>query len=209
MNFYDGKSGFITVITGPMFAEKSGELVNRCKKEEKYGGKKVIAFKPSNDNRFSDDEIVSRLGLKMEAVSINKIIDKELEKEILKTSEGYDIVAFDEVQFFDDKIVDVVFEIAYRGSHVIVAGLDLDFRARPFGYTGDLMAISDKIVKKTAYCACCGRPAQFTQRLVDALPAEDGPIELIGDKESYEPRCRSCFVPPHKVREYNKAVIDV
>lgn len=199
MTFYDGRSGFITVISGPMFAEKSGELVNRCMKEEKYAGKKVIAFKPSNDNRFAEDEIVSRLGPKMKAISINKEINDDLEQEILKQSKGCDIVAFDEAQFFSEKIVDIVFEIAYQGSHVIVAGLDLDFRAKPFGYMGELMTIADEVIKKTAFCPCCGRPARFTQRLVDGFPAKEGPIELIGDTDSYEPRCRNCYVPPFKV----------
>lgn len=198
MTFYDGKSGFITVIVGPMFAEKSGELVNQCKKAEKYAGKKVLAFKPSNDNRFGEDEIVSRLGLRMKAISISKNIDAALQKEILELSKDCDIVAFDEAQFFSKEIVDIIFEIAYQGSHVIVAGLDLDFRAKPFGYMGDLTAIADEVIKKTAYCPCCGRPARFTQRLVDGYPAKDGPIELIGDTESYEPRCHNCYVPPYK-----------
>lgn len=198
MTFYDGRSGFITVISGPMFSEKSGELVNRCMKAEKYSGKKVIAFKPNNDNRFAEDEIVSRLGHKMKAVSINQIINQNLEEEILKLCNNCDIVAFDEAQFFSERIVNIVFEIASRGSHVIVAGLDLDFRAKPFGHMGELMAIADEVIKNTAFCPCCGRPARFTQRLIDGFPAKEGPIELIGDTESYEPRCRNCYVPPYK-----------
>lgn len=206
MNCLESNSGFITVITGPMFAEKSGELVNRLKKEEKYGRKKVIAFKPSNDNRFSENEIVSRLGLRINAISINKKISKKEKEIIFKLSKQYDIVAFDEAQFFSKEIVHIVSELAFQGKHIIIAGLDLDFRAKPFGFMGDLMAIADKVIKKTAYCACCGRPAQFTQRLINGLPAEDGPIELIGDTEQYEPRCRLHFIPPHKAREYNKKI---
>lgn len=198
MTFYDGRSGFITVISGPMFSEKSGELVNRCMKAEKYSGKKVIAFKPNNDNRFAEDEIVSRLGQKMKAISINQIINENLKEEILKLSNGCHIVAFDEAQFFSEKIVDIVSEIASYGSHVIIAGLDLDFRGKPFGHMGELMTIADEVIKNTAYCPCCGRPARFTQRLVDGFPAKEGPIELVGDIEKYEPRCRNCYVPPYK-----------
>lgn len=201
MTFHDGKSGFISFYTGPMFAEKSGELINICKKEEQYAGKKVIAFKPSNDNRFSNDEIVSRLGLKIKAISINKTIDDELEKEIFRLTESCDIVAFDEVQFFNERIIHIVQELAYKGCHVILAGLNLDFRAKPFGYVGDLMAMSDMVIHKKAYCACCGRPANFTQRLINGEPAKEGPVVLIGDTESYEPRCRICFVQPDKVEE--------
>lgn len=199
MTFFDGKSGFITVISGPMFAEKSGELVNIVMKEEKYAGKKVIAFKPSNDNRFAEDEIVSRLGLKMNAVSIQKQIDKELQEEIMTRSKDCEIVAFDEAQFFSERIVKLVEDLAFLGSHVIIAGLDLDFRGKPFGHMGELSVLADEVIKKTAFCPCCGRPARFTQRLVDGLPAREGPIELIGDVERYEPRCRSCYVPPYRL----------
>jgi len=198
MLYFDGKSGFITVITGPMFSEKSGELIKRCKKLEEYGRKKIITFKPSIDNRFSVNEIVSRIGLKMKATSINKVIDEEIYKKIMEKTKFCDVVAFDEAQFFNERIVDITKELAYQGKIVIISELNLDYRGKPFGSMGELMAQADEIVNLTAYCSCCGRPAIFTQRLIDRHPAEEGPVELVGDIEAYEPRCRLCFVPPEK-----------
>lgn len=198
MNYFDGKSGLITVITGPMFSEKSGELIKRCKKLERYGHKKVIAFKPSIDTRFSKTDIVSRIGLAMNAVSIDKDIDDELYEKIMEMAKFCDVIAFDEAQFFNEKIVDITKELAYQGKMVIIAGLNLDYRGKPFGHMGDLMAQADEIVLLNAFCSCCGRPAIFTQRLIDGNPAKGGPVELIGDTEAYEPRCRLCFVPPEK-----------
>lgn len=198
MVYFDGKSGFITVITGPMFSEKSGELIKRCKKLEKYGRMKVICFKPSIDSRFASDEIVSRIGLRIKAVPVNKELDDETYKDIIERAKFCDVIAFDEAQFFSSRIVDIVQELAYKGKRVLIAGLNLDYRGKAFGSIGDLMAQADEIVNLTAYCACCGRPAIFTQRLVNGKPAKEGPVELIGDTEAYEPRCRLCFVPPEK-----------
>jgi len=198
MMYFDDKSGFITIISGPMFSEKSGELIKRCKKMEKYGRKRVVCFKPSIDNRFSENEIVSRIGLKMKAIPIDKELDDKTYEDIMERAKFCDIVAFDEAQFFSNRIVDIVKELAYCGKRVLVAGLNLDYRGKTFGPMGDLMVQADEIVSLTAYCSCCGRPAIFTQRLIDGKPAKEGPIELIGDTEAYEPRCRLCFVPPEK-----------
>lgn len=198
MQYFDGKSGFITVISGAMFSEKSGELIKRCKKMEKYQHKKILAFKPSIDNRFSEQEIVSRIGLKMKSVPIAKDIDPSLYQEIINKARFADVIAFDEAQFFNHAIVNLVKELAYQGKMVMIAGLNLNYKGEVFGHMGELMAMADEIVNLTASCACCGRPAIFTQRLVNGKPAKDGPIELVGDAESYETRCRLCFVPPEK-----------
>lgn len=198
MHYFDGKSGFVTVITGPMFSEKSGELIKRCKKLQRYGHKKVITFKPSIDVRFSKTEIVSRIGLKLKAVSIEKEIDDDLYEKIMEKAKFCDVVAFDEAQFFNEKIIDITKELAYQGKMVFLAGLNLDYRGKPFGHMGELMTQADELVLLTALCSCCGRPAIFTQRLINGEPVKEGPIELVGDREVYEPRCRLCFVPPER-----------
>lgn len=198
MLYFDGKSGLVTVITGPMFSEKSGELIKRSRKLEKYGHKKVIGFKPSIDNRFSSDEIVSRIGLKMKAKPIAKDIDDRLYKEVMERAKFCDVIAFDEAQFFNERIVEITKELAYKGKMVLVSGLNLDYRGKPFGSIGELMTQADEVITLTAHCSCCGRPAIFTQRLINGHPVKDGPVELVGDTEAYEPRCRLCFVPPEK-----------
>lgn len=192
------KRGCVTVIIGPMFSEKSGELIRRCQKLMQYGRKKVQAYKPAEDDRFGKEDIVSRIGYRLQAINISRVLTPETVHSILKETQHIDVVAFDEAQFFTLPIVELVEELAYRGKHVIVAGLNTDYRGKPFGHIGDLLAIADEIVKLTAFCATCGdAEATFTQRTINGQPAAIGPQILIGDTESYEPRCRRCYVPPH------------
>jgi thymidine kinase len=193
------KAGTITVITGPMFSEKSGELIRRLLKLEKYGRQRVKAYKPAEDQRFSSDEIVSRIGYRFPATNIPQQLTPEIVESILRDAEDYHTIAFDEAQFFSEEIIYVVEELAYRGKDVILDGLNMDFRGRVFGPMGELLAMADDTVKLTAFCARCGSPnGTHTQRIVNGKPAKSGPIIVIGDTESYEPRCRTCFVPPTK-----------
>ncbi|ADO59431.1 thymidine kinase [Paenibacillus polymyxa] len=193
--------GKISVITGPMFSEKSGELIKRILKMERYGGKKVKAYKPTEDFRFEADWIVSRMGYRYPASNIPRKLTDSIIEEILVETESIDVVAFDEVQFFSKPIMGLVDELAYRGKHVICDGLNMDYREKEFGFMGGLLTMADEITNLTSYCSVCQSPhARFTQRMVNGMPAKMGPIILIGDKEDYEVRCRSCYIPPHKVR---------
>lgn len=196
------KSGSLTVISGPMFAEKSGELIRRLDKYEKYGQKRVKAYKPVNDNRFGEDKIVSRLNQQkysFPATNLPLELSDQVVEHILKECDSYDVIGFDEVQFFKKNIMKLIDELIYRGKEVIVAGLNMDYRGKEFGFIGGLMAMSDKIIKLFAFCNVCGSPnATHTQRIVNGKPAKTGPIVAIGDKESYQARCRNCYVPPHK-----------
>lgn len=196
MIYNDGKAGFLTTIIGPMFSEKSGELIKRCKQAQQYQNKKVIVFKPIVDKRYSTDEVVSRIGLKMPAARLNQNLKcVDFEKEIYAICKDMDMVAFDEAQFFSNEIVEIVKKLLSMDKHIMVAGLNLDYLARPFGSIGDLLLYSDEVIVKTAFCKKCGRPATYTQRLIDgkAVTEQSGELVVIGDSESYEPRCRLCY----------------
>ncbi|MGQ0453018.1 thymidine kinase, partial [Bacillus sp. SS-TM] len=131
-------------------------------------------------------------GLKVKAVPVSA--SKDIFEHI---TEELDVIAIDEVQFFDGDIVEVVQVLANRGYRVIVAGLDQDFRGLPFGQVPQLMAIAEHVTKLQAVCSVCGSPASRTQRLIDGEPAAfDDPIILVGASESYEPRCRHCHAVP-------------
>lgn len=198
MIYNDGQAGFLTTIIGPMFSEKSGELIKRCLLAKQYQKKQVVVFKPSLDNRDAENEVVSRIGLRIEALKLYKELSEiDIVADIYLRCEDADLVAFDEAQFFSDKLVDVVKHLLKEGKQVIVAGLNLDYLGRPFGCMGKLLLFSDEVIVKHAFCACCARPAMYTQRLVNKQAvvsishAEE--IVLIGGDESYEPRCRLCF----------------
>ncbi len=190
MEYNNQKSGYIEVICGPMFAGKTEELIRRITRME-YAKRKYIVFKPRIDNRYSETEISSHNFKKIKAINIDNALD------IYKyLDDSYQSVVIDEVQFFDEKMVEVVEDLASRGLRVICAGLDMDFKGKPFGIMPTLLAIAEKVTKLTAICVCCGEDATRTQRLIDGKEAyDDSPIVLVGAKESYEARCRKC----HKV----------
>ena len=179
--------GWIEVITGPMFAGKSEELLRRINRL-KYAKKNFIVFKPKIDDRYSETDVVSHEKKSYKAHTISKVVD------ILKyITRDLEVVCIDEVQFFDEGIIDVVETLANRGIRVICAGLDTDFKGDPFPVVANLLARAEIVVKLTAICAVCGKDATRTQRLIDGKPARaDGPVILVGATESYEPRCRHC-----------------
>ncbi|WP_243136912.1 thymidine kinase [Alkaliphilus serpentinus] len=182
------KNGSIEVIVGSMYAGKSEELIRRINRA-RIADLKVMAFKPKIDNRYSIEYITSHNGKQTECISVDnsaEIID------IIK-DQVYDVLAIDEVQFFDEGIIKLCQEAADKGKRVICSGLDMDFRGEPFKVVPHLMAIAENVLKLTAICMVCKLPATRTQRLVNGKPANyNDPIILVGAKEAYEARCRKC-----------------
>lgn len=187
--------GCIEVVCGPMYSGKSEELIRRIRRAE-IAKQKVQVFKPTIDDRYDKQDIVSHRGDKIQGIPISR------SEEILNyLDDDTEVIGIDEVQFFDDGIIKVVNKLADENKRVIVAGLDTDFRGEPFNVMPQLMAIAEYVDKITAICMKCGNPATKTQRLIDGKPADyNDPIVLIGAKESYEARCRNCHEVPNKRR---------
>ena len=181
------REGWIEVICGCMFAGKTEELIRRINVLS-YARKNILVFKPKIDDRYSTTEIASHAGSKVPCIVISEA------KEILDhVNYDTDVVAIDEVQFFDEDVVDICEYLADSGLRVMVAGLDKDFRCEPFGVLPDLLTRAEFVTKLTAVCAKCGAPATRTQRIINGKPASfNDPIVLVGAKEAYEPRCRHC-----------------
>lgn len=186
------KEGWIEVITGCMFAGKTEELIRRINVLQ-FAKKKIVVFKPSIDNRYSASKVVSHAGTSVESYAIKHA------KEIIPLVGDADVIAIDEVQFFDDEIVDICNYFADQGKRVMCAGLDMDFRGEPFSIMPRLVTQAEFVTKLTAVCTKCGAPATRTQRIVNGQPANFGdPIILVGASESYEARCRHCHEVPGK-----------
>lgn len=181
------KSGWLEVITGPMYCGKSEELIRRLRRV-KIAKQKIKVFKPVLDNRYSKKDVVSHSGDSIEAVPVDH------PEEILERIDNtVDVVGIDEAQFFHEDLVEICEELADQGIRVILAGLDRDFRNQPFGPMPELMARAEYVDKLHAICIQCGEPASRTQRLIDGEPAAaDDPVILVGAAEVYEARCRSC-----------------
>lgn len=187
MMYHQYRAGYIEVICGCMFAGKTEELIRRVNVLS-YAKQKIMVFKPKIDNRYSDGEIVSHNGRKIPCFVID-----DPEDILEKVDSDVQVVAIDEAQFFNEKLVDVCEYLADKGVRVMVAGLDKDFRGEPFGVMPILLTKGEFVTKLTAVCAKCGSPATRTQRLVDGKPASfDDPIVLVGAIDHYEPRCRHC-----------------
>ena len=193
MNYYNNQGGRIEVICGPMFAGKTEELIRRVTRME-YAHKNFLVFKPLIDNRYSIDEVVSHSKYKKKAINIKEA------KEILPyITDDIQAIVVDEVQFFDESMISVLTNLANKGLRVICAGLDLDFKGKPFGIIPSLLAIAERITKLTAICMCCGEEATRTQRIIDGHEAyDDYHVVLVGAKESYEARCRRCHKVLHR-----------
>jgi len=183
------KKGALEVICGPMFSGKSEELMRRLRRLM-IAKKNVLVFKPVIDTRRGVEQVTSHNGNKMGAIPVqNPHAIIEL------VTHNIDIVGIDEAQFFSHELINVLIELTDAGKHVLVAGLNLDFRAVPFGSMPILMAMADTVTKLSAICITCGNDAFFTQRLVDGKPAayEDSLIK-VGAEEAYQARCRNCYV---------------
>ncbi|AJO60071.1 thymidine kinase [Bacillus subtilis] len=190
------QSGWLELICGSMFSGKSEELIRRVKRAT-YAKQEVRVFKPVIDNRYSEAAVVSHNGTSMTSYAISSAAD--IWDHI---SESTDVVAVDEVQFFDQEIVEVLSSLADKGYRVIAAGLDMDFRGEPFGVVPNIMAIAESVTKLQAVCSVCGSPASRTQRLIDGKPASyDDPVILVGASESYEARCRHHHEVPGKSKK--------
>jgi len=177
-------TGWIEVIVGCMFSGKTEELIRRIRRAQ-IARQKVAIFKPKIDTRYSNDHIVSH----SEAKLLSTVVESS--DEILARAQDAQVVGIDEGQFFDQRIVDVAEELANKGKRVIIAGLDQDYRGKPFEPMPQLLAVAEYITKTLAICVVCGNPADRTQRITPGVERV-----LVGAKEAYEARCRNCFEPP-------------
>lgn len=177
-------TGWIEVIAGCMFSGKTEELIRRLRRAQ-IARQHVEIFKPRIDTRFSHDHIVSHSDLKIPSTVVQDA------PEILVLARDAQVVGIDEGQFFDMRLIDVVDQLANEGKRVIVAGLDQDYRGKPFEPIPQLLAVAEYITKTLAICMVCGNPADRTQRITQSSERV-----LVGAKDAYEARCRRCFQPP-------------
>ncbi|MEY2705300.1 MAG: hypothetical protein RL407_1362 [Bacteroidota bacterium] len=179
------KKGQIEVICGSMFSGKTEELIRRLTRA-RLAKQAVEIFKPSIDTRYHDSFVVSHNDTSIRSTPVH------FAEDILLLSGTCDVVGIDEAQFFDEEIVRVVQVLANQGKRVILAGLDMDFEGKPFDPMPKLMAVAEYVTKVQAICMKCGDLAAFSLRLTSSKEKV-----ILGEKESYEARCRKCFLEDH------------
>jgi len=182
LNSINRRSGWIEVICGSMFSGKTEELIRRLKRAQ-IANQGVAIFKPAMETRYSETDIVShdQSSIPSRAVSSSQ--------QILLLTQDVEVVGIDEVQFFDEGIVEVAGDLANRGLRVIAAGLDMDFTGKPFGPVPRLLSCAEIVTKVHAICQVCGSLANYSYR-----KSKNASQILLGEKDAYEPRCRRCFL---------------
>jgi thymidine kinase len=194
MDIVTGQIGWIEVVCGPMFSGKSEELIRRLRRA-RIARKRVQVFKPSIDDRYSQDEIVSHGDQRMKSDPVAAARDI-----LAKIDWRTQVVGIDESNFFGPDLVEVATQLADIGKQVIIAGLDTDYLGRPFSPMPELLCLAESITKALAICMRCGNPAKHTQRLV-----ESHDLIVVGAAGMYEARCRRCFepgVPKQEIMEF-------
>ncbi|WP_153800430.1 thymidine kinase [Foetidibacter luteolus] len=180
-NISGERRGWIEVICGSMFSGKTEELIRRLKRA-RIANLKTEIFKPAIDTRYHETNVVSH------DANIIPSTPVENSQTILLLAQEVEVIGIDEAQFFDAEIIHVCEILALRGIRVIVAGLDMDFKGKPFGPMPQLLAIADFITKLHAICVKCGNIASISYR----KQMQEG-LVVLGEKDMYEPRCRKCY----------------
>jgi len=177
------KKGWIEIICGSMFSGKTEELIRRIRRAQ-FAKQKIELFKPAMDTRYAETEMVSHDATTLPSTPVHNAAEILL----YVSMDTVEVVGIDEIQFFDDGIIEVCNQLANAGIRVIVAGLDMDYLGNPFGPMPQLMAIAEYVSKVHAICTRCGDLAHYSHRIV----AGDKQV-LLGEKDAYEPLCRHCF----------------
>lgn len=164
-----------------MFSGKTEELIRRLKRAQ-FANQKIAIFKPTTDNRYSEEDVVSH---DLHSIKSTPI---DTPAKMLEIGDDIQVVGIDEAQFFDKSIIEVVQTLANKGVRVIIAGLDTDYLGKPFGPMPGLMAISEDVQKVHAICVKCGNLANHSHRL-----SRSTKLVVLGEKDIYEPLCRQCY----------------
>ncbi len=183
----DKRKGWIEVICGSMFSGKTEELIRRLKRA-KIANQKVEIFKPTIDTRYDETEVVSHNQNSISSTPVSSSLN------ILLMNGDANVIGIDEAQFFDQELVFVCEKLAEQGTRVIIAGLDMDYLGKPFGPMPALMAIAEYVTKVNAICMVCGDIATHSFRKTN-----DENLVMLGEKDTYEARCRFCFNEGMKV----------
>lgn len=191
IEFNQQSGGWIEVVCGPMFSGKTEELIRRMRRAQ-IAGQKVEIFKPSSDVRYDNESVVSHDKTSIPSTPVKS------SSNMLLLADDVQVVGIDEAQFFDEGLVEVANTMANQGKRVVIAGLDLDFKGRPFGPMPNLLATAEYVTKLHAICKRTGGPAHFSHRTV----AGDQTF-MLGETEAYEPVSRVVYNMLNKKKSGN------
>ena len=208
--------GHCELIFGSMYCGKSEELLRRLKRA-KIGGQQILLFKPAIDNRYGD-KIVATHSANSTQMKIEELLKKyiknvkDVSQNIMKLSsevenaipvknsseilnyisDQYQVIGIDELQFFDNGIIDVIKELIKQGKRVVCSGLDMSADGEPFGDVIPYIAcISKEVDKLHAICVDCGEEAYISHKISDNKSNKHQTID-VGSNGKYIALCENC-----------------
>lgn len=197
------QAGRLTIYAGPMMSGKTTALIAELQ-DSLEDGNRVLVIKPSIDNRFSDEDVISHDGVSLQKHTghfVHRIQTDSFPSQELLTN--IDVLLVDEIHFFGPHFPEKIEEVLLSGIDVIAVGLDLDSEGKPFKIMPELLSIANSVFKLVGICSVCGEvTATRTFRKLSASSTEQ---VLIGGAETYEPRCLTHWVQgqEEKLRFFN------
>lgn len=177
---------------GPMFSGKTEMLIN------KYNAYTIIsephniilsttvcmAFNYYKDTRYGENIIASHNKKSISSINIEFLSQIFEHPNFSETTH----IFINEAQFFPDLKDSVIKLVEEYNKHVIICGLDSDFKREKFGDIWDLIPYADKVTKLYGKCNNCDNKSLFTHRI-----SCEKQQEVVGNN-NYIPLCRPCYI---------------
>ena len=181
--------GYISLVIGCMFAQKTTELLRRVRRYKSIGYK-VLIVNYIGDTRYGKECIASHDKEVEQAMCVKKLEDIE----DLVRSGQYNVIAIDEGQFFTDLYKHVTKWADELPVHIVISGLDGTSERTPFGDMLRLIPHAEEVERLSAFCAVCrdGTVAVYS-KYFGASPKDENGV-VIGGVETYKPVCRKHFL---------------
>jgi len=143
------------IFTGPMFGSKTTRLLAVIDRYH-YQNRKVVAFKPRMDDRYSAVEISTHSGGRFPAVGVQS--GSDILNYLQDVDDDFDVIAVDEA-FMIDGIAGILLELFRHGKTIIVSSLQLSSSGNVFDEVRDMMPWATRIEVCPAVCTVSGKDA--------------------------------------------------
>lgn len=172
----------LTLITGPMFSEKTTTLIGLITKY-KFAKKQILIINHLNDNRYDEGNfIVSHNNVKYDSLKLHDLND-------ITDIDKYEAIFIDEGQFFTN-LVNFVKKCLSLNKKIYVAGLNGDLNQKRIGEIQDLLAYASKIILLSSICNNCGNEANYSK--LKTKNQTDNNV-IVGSADIWEASCFNCL----------------
>lgn len=194
------KQGCLTLIDGPMFANKTTTLIELIKacvslNPSKPGAVAITVIKPTTDNRYPDAKnyLVSHDDLRYPASECEPDqLYKTLERQVTVQKPYAKLlkckIFIDEGHFFKN-LLESVQMCLNAGIDVVVSGINIDYKGNPFLEMKQLKELAKTHIACSAFCIECGLLARYTKMRPEIEHPTDSSVVIVGGSDKYAPYC--------------------